>query len=95
LIANSRSGGGWQKTVIGNKKVSGTIGGKYDSSDPIDVQLNTDALVSLSLYFDSSPSERLFGSARVHNIRFTTNLDTGAIEEWKADFESDGSWSFS
>lgn len=91
---NSRSGGGWQKTVVGNKKVTGSIKGKYDSGDPIDAQLNTDSLVSLSLRFDSSPAEYLFGSARLGSLEFTVNNDTGDIEEWTCNFESDGSWSF-
>lgn len=91
---NSRSGGGWQKTVIGNKKISGTLRGKYDSGDPIDAQLNTDSLVSLVLCFDSSPQERLYGSARLGSLEFTVNNDTGDIEEWSCSFESDGSWLF-
>lgn len=92
---NAVSGGGWQKTVLGNKKVSGTLKGKYDSDDPIDVALNTDSLVSLQLSFDTSPPQYFLGQARLHSLAFTVNVDTGDIEEWTCQFESDGAWAFS
>lgn len=92
---NAYSGFGWQRSVIGNKKVSGTIKGKYDSSDPIDVALNTDNLVQLYLYFDHTLNKNMGGAARLGNLQFTVNLDTSDIEEWTCTFESDGAWSFS
>lgn len=92
---NAYSGGGWQRSVLGNKKVTGTIKGKYDSSDPIDVVLNTDSLVTLRLIFDSSPNEYMQGEARLGSITFNVNLDTGDVQDWSCPFESDGVWSFS
>jgi hypothetical protein len=91
---NSKSGAGWQKTQIGNKKVSGTVKGKYNSSDPIDTQLNTDSIVQIRLNFDSSPPKYFSGPGRFGQLEFTVNNDTGDIEEWSAPFESDGPWAF-
>lgn len=94
-LYNAYSGFGWQRSVLGNKKVNGTIKGKYDSSDPIDVVLNTDNLVTLQLFFDRDPIEKLYGSARLGTIQYEVNLDTGDIETWSCAFESDGPWQFS
>lgn len=92
---NPQSGSGWQKTIVGNKSFNGQIGGKYDPNDPIDAQLDTDNLVALLLYFsDSSGKYVNVAAARLDNLAFTENLDTGEIVSWTCDFMSDGTVTF-
>lgn len=88
---NARCGNGWQLTQIGNKKFSGSITGVYDPTDPIESHIDTDSLVTLYLYHDSTQYH--YGSARLGRITYGVNSDTGAIETWSVDFESHGQWS--
>lgn len=89
---NSQDGGVWQKTVAGNKKLSGTLTGKYDPDEPIDAVLDTDALVALQLH--QNTSKFISCQARLGNLNFSANIDTGEPEEWTCTFESDGAVSF-
>ena len=88
---NAQQGAGWQQTVRGNKKASGTLTGKYVLSDPIDSKINIDTLVTLVLYHD--PSQRWISmSARTGKLSFSANLEgqPGEIQEWSCSYESDG-----
>lgn len=87
---NAYSGGGWQKSVVGNKKFSGTINGMYDTNYPVDAVLDTDELVVLELHMDAG--DYYYGYARMGNITYTVNSNTGAIESWSCQFESHGIW---
>ncbi len=89
---NAQSGGEWQKTVAGNKKLSGTLTGKYDPNDPIDAVLDTDDLVALEL--NQTSAKRINCQARLGNLSFNVNIDTGEIQEWTCAFESDGAVTF-
>lgn len=88
---NAHSGAGWQKTTTGNKKISGTITGKYDPDDPVDSQIATDSLVTLQLHHTST--DYWTGSARLGAINLSANIDTGEVQSWTCAFESDGAWS--
>jgi len=89
---NSQDGGVWQKTVAGNKKLSGTLTGKYDPDEPIDAVLDSDAIVALRLYQNSL--KYISCQARLGSLNFSANMDTGEPEEWTCTFESDGAVSF-
>ena len=88
----SANGGGWQKVIRTNKKVSGTIKGFYDTEYPIEAVTVGDSLVALKLYFSVSGGKYLYvPGAMLGPITYTVNMNTGAAEEWSCTFESDGS----
>lgn len=87
---NARCGNGWQLTIVGNKKFSGTISGVYDSADPIETHIETDSLVTLILHHDDQNYH--YGSARIGKITYGANSDTGELQKWSAAFESHGAW---
>lgn len=87
---------GWQITGRGNRKVSGTITFKIESSDPItnsylDAQLD-DGLVALILTGDTGVTWS--GNARLGGRNWTNNTESGGWQECTVPFESDGAWTF-
>ena len=85
---NSRSGAGWQKTVRGNNKVSGTIETKWMSG--IKSVFAKDTLVAVELHNDDG--DYLSGNARLGPLTYNANLDTGEPQTVSVPFESDGAW---
>lgn len=87
---------GWQKTGRGNRKVSGTLTFKMDSTDPItaaylDATLGDD-LVALVLTGDTGITWS--GNAMLGGRNWTTNIESGGWQECTVPFESDGAWTF-
>lgn len=87
---NARSGAGWQKTVSGNKKISGTLTGKFTPGN--DIRTNIDSTSILPLVLNLDASSYWSGNARISNIKMSSNIDTGEPQEWTADYESHGAW---
>ena len=85
---NSRSGAGWQKTVRGNKKVSGTIETKWMTG--ISSTFAKDTLVSVEMH--NTAGDYLAGNARLGALTYNANLDTGEPHTVSIPFESDGAW---
>ena len=85
------SSGGWQRTVRGNKKGSGTLKGKYVATAPIDTMLQTDSIVALVLYHNASQRWKST-SAMMGEIDYGATIDgqPGEVQEWSCSFESDG-----
>jgi hypothetical protein len=91
----SANGGGYQKVIRTNKKVSGTLKGLYDSEYPIDAVVHTDSYVSLKLYFTVSGNKYInIPLALTGGITFTGNMNSAGAEEWTCNFESDGPYTY-
>tara|TARA_Y100000034_G_C6767975_1_gene342464 strand:+ start:310 stop:690 length:381 start_codon:yes stop_codon:yes gene_type:complete len=87
---NSRDSAGWQKTIVGNKKFSGTLEGKIDVDDSIEDDIDTESLVALQLH--QNTANYWAGNGRVSNFSITCDPDTGEPQTWSCSWESDGSW---
>ena len=85
------SGAGWQRSVRGNKKASGSLTGKYDPDSPIDTVIDGDNLVSLVLYHNAT-QRWISMTALLGKQTFSAEIDghPGVIQEWECAFESDG-----
>lgn len=89
---NAYAGAGWQRSVAGNRKVTGSVEGFYDPNGPIDAILTNGAVVMLRLYENATKYAQ--GYARLSKISRSANLGTAEPEKWSASFESEGAWSY-
>lgn len=88
------TGKGWNKTLNGTGDVSGTIEGMFDPNFAIGSVVNTDAIVTLTLYRVKpglgQPVSGIGGSARMFTIDLTTPIDTGDPESFSLGFTFHG-----
>lgn len=91
----SANGGGYQKVIRTNKKISGSLKGFYNKDYPIDAVLNVDTYVTLKLYLTVTDNKYInIPSALTGQVTFTGNMNSAGAEEWTCTFESDGPFTF-
>jgi len=84
------SGGvGWEKTLVGTHKCSGSFEGYFDPNFAIGTQADVDTLVTLSLYLNY-PSAYITGSARIASRDLSADIDTGDPEPLAYNFQYHG-----
>lgn len=83
-------GVGYQKTVQGNTKCSGTINGLLDPNYPPSTTLGKGALVTLVLYEQFPNAYINCTLARIDNRTFAADINSGDPAPFTAAFESDG-----
>ena len=84
------SGGvGYQKTVLGNAKCSGTVEGLFDPNYPVGTIFNKGALISMTMYLSSTTSFVSF-QGRIATRTLGFDINSGDPQPFTGTFESDG-----
>jgi hypothetical protein len=83
------AGIGWEKTLNGTHKCSGTFEGFFDPNFPIGSICDVDALVTLTLY-SNFPGSYITGAARIFSRDFSADIDTGDPEPFNYAFQYHG-----
>ena len=91
------SGKGWEKTLSGTGKVTGSFDGFFDPNYPVGTVVDTDTLVTLVLYLQKpglgTPSG-IGGSARIFSRDLSADIDTGDPEPFTTNFQYHGKPTF-
>jgi hypothetical protein len=81
---------GFQAAVVGTKRASGTVRGKYDPLDPITDHMDDGDAVTLSKYLTASKSTSY--PCKIDGLSFEVDIDTGDIVGWEATWTSHLAW---
>lgn len=92
------TGKGWEKTLSGTGKVTGSFEGFFDPNFPVGSVVDTDALVTLVLYLAKPglgvPVSGIGGSARIFSRDVSADIDTGDPEPFSTNFQYHGKPTF-
>jgi hypothetical protein len=89
---NSSETGGDRVTEKGNGQASGTVEGKRMKTTPIETVLKDGDLVTLLLEFEAG--DGITFSARISNLDFDVNVDSGELQTFSFNYLSHGARSF-
>jgi hypothetical protein len=84
---------GYKRKVCGTKSASGSIEGKWDRNDMITSHFVEGDAVTLLLHLDAT--KKVSVPSIIKNLNIEVDIDSGNIESWTADYESDGAWTYS
>lgn len=87
------SGVGWEKTLVGTHKCTGSFEGYFDNNYAPGTLADVDTLVTLSLYL-VYPSAYITGSARISTHDLSADIDTGDPEPFTYNFQFHGAPTF-
>jgi hypothetical protein len=93
------TGKNWEKTLSGTGKVTGSFDGMFDPNFPVGSIVDTDALITLSLYLvkpgiAGQPVSYMTGSARIFSRDLSAPIDTGDPEPFTTNFQYHGKPTF-
>lgn len=81
-------GGGFKKTVGGQRSANGSVEGKYDFNMPVEDFVGPGDEVVLKLYIDTTKFYQM--SAVIKSLQINVNGDSGEPVSWTMQYESNG-----